>query len=72
MMDMQEFYRGASFDDYRYFGAQRAEKGFVFRTFAPNAAHVGLLLNGTEFPMSKIYDGNVYELHVGQAAAGDV
>ena len=30
MMDMQEFYRGASFDDYRYFGAQRAEKGFVF------------------------------------------
>lgn len=70
-MDKQEFYRGFAFDCYTYFGAHRAQNGFRFCTFAPNAASVSLLLNGQESPMDRVYDGNFFELEVQSAAVGD-
>lgn len=71
-MDMQGFYAGRVFDAFTYLGAQaQPGGGVVFRTFAPNAVRVGLLLNERELPMSKVYDGNFYELFCPQASPGD-
>ncbi len=63
-MDMQDFYRGLSFDAHEYLGAHVGEQGAVFRTFAPAAASVSLLLDDQEIPMQRIYDGNFYEATV--------
>ncbi len=63
-MDMFSFYTGKEFNAHDYLGAHIVGKECVFRTFAPNAAKVSLLLEGQEFPMEKIYDGNFYETTV--------
>lgn len=44
--------------------------GTVFRTFAPNALKVSLLLAGEEMPMQRVYDGNFYEATVPGVKAG--
>lgn len=69
-MDHQAFYRGFSFDDYTYLGAHKTERGFVFRSHAPNAAALSLVLEGRVLPMQKVYDGNFYELEVAGVQAG--
>ncbi len=65
-MDMYGFYTGKSFDAYEYFGAHLCEGGVVFRTFAPQADHVDLLLGneGRIVPMNRVGDGNVHEVYV--------
>ncbi len=91
-MDMQAFYRGQSFDAHAYFGAHldadeaggagggAASGGAVFRTFAPGAAAVTLLLErgadddaGTvrEIPLARAYDGNVWEARADNILPGD-
>lgn len=70
-MDQYGFYTGQIFNAYEYFGAHILKNGVVFRTFAPNASHVSLLLNGKEIPMVAVYDGNFYELIVESATVGD-
>ncbi|MCD8197182.1 MAG: 1,4-alpha-glucan branching protein GlgB [Lachnospiraceae bacterium] len=69
-MDMYGFYTGQEFNAHEYLGAHPENDGTVFRTFAPSATKVSLLLNGTEMPMQRVYDGNFYELFVPGAAAG--
>ncbi len=46
--------------------------GVVFRTFAPKARKVSLLLEGTELPMQSIYDGNFYEITLPKAKVGQL
>ncbi len=70
-MDMYEFYTEQTFDAHKYLGAHVTEQGVVFRTFAPNAAGVGLLLQDKEIPMRRIYDGNFYEA-TAAAKVGDL
>ena len=41
-MILHDFYVGASFDAYTWFGAHPAEQGFVFRVYAPEAQKVAL------------------------------
>ena len=41
-MILHDFYIGASFDAYTFFGAHPAEKGFIFRVYAPAAEKVAL------------------------------
>ena len=47
-MDLHEFYTGKSFDAWTYFGAHPAtvkgQKGWIFRTYAPSALRISLLL----------------------------
>ncbi len=70
-MDMYGFYTGTVFDAHRYLGAHITPEGVVFRTFAPNAAYVTLLLHGKEIRMNRVYDGNFHETMVPDAAPGD-
>ncbi len=70
-MNMQGFYAGTAFDAHEYLGAHLTEGGAVFRTFAPQAKAVSLLLGGREIPMARVYDGNFYEAAVAGAAPGD-
>ncbi len=70
-MDMYAFYMGREFDAHEYLGAHRSGQGFVFRTFAPNAQRVSLLLNNEEIPMNAVYDGNFYEIFIGNASVGE-
>lgn len=41
-MDKQQFFNGAVFDAWRWFGAHLVGGGAVFRTFAPNASRITL------------------------------
>lgn len=71
-MDMHNFYIGRVFDAYEYLGAHMKQNGVVFRTYAPNAAKVSLLLIDKELPMYRVYDGNFYELQVETVVPGDL
>ena len=55
-MDFYGFYTGKIFDAYEYLGAHKTDGGIVFRTFAPQAHRVELLLNDRVIPMNKIYN----------------
>ena len=70
-MDLYGFYTGTVMDAWQYLGAHLESGGVVFRTFAPNAAGVSLLHQGREIPMSRILDGNFYEVMVPGAEPGD-
>ncbi len=69
-MDIQSFYAGFNFDAHEYLGAHVRKGGVVFRTFAPAANHVEVLLEGRALPMRRIHDGNFYELLVPDVAPG--
>ncbi|MGN0478818.1 MAG: alpha-amylase family glycosyl hydrolase, partial [Hominenteromicrobium sp.] len=60
-MDFYSFYTGHCFDAHEWLGAHPSGTGFVFRTFAPGAERVSLLLDGREIPMRRVHDGNFYE-----------
>lgn len=70
IMDMQGFYAGKILNAYEYLGAHLTPEGAVFRTFAPSAQGVDLLLPGQELPMQKTYDGNFYEVFAPGVGAG--
>ncbi len=70
-MDMYGFYMGWAFDAYEYLGAHAYRQGVLFRTYAPSAEKVSLLLEGRELPMKAAYDGNFYELRVPEAVPGE-
>lgn len=72
-MDYYGFYTGIEFEAQEYLGAHFTEDGVVFRTFAPAAAGVTLLLGdaGTKIPMNQIYDGNFYEVEVAGVEEGE-
>ena len=69
-MDFYGFYTGQMFDAYEFLGAHPVLGGTVFRTFAPGAVGIDLLLDGQNRPMQKIGDGNFYELTVPDAPPG--
>lgn len=72
-MDYYGFYTGQIFDAYEYLGAHPSEIGTVFRTFAPNAAHVALIGECTgwqERPMDRVYDRHFWETFVENARPG--
>lgn len=69
--DFYGFYTGKMFDAYEWLGAHVTNDGVIFRTFAPNACRIELLLNGKGIPMNQIGDGNYYEVKVTDAKEGD-
>ncbi len=60
-MNHQDFYRGLAFDAHRYLGAHVTDGGTAFRTYAPQAASVSLLVENREIPMKRVYDGNFFK-----------
>lgn len=70
-METYNFYTGKEFFVHLYLGAHLTQNGVVFRTFAPAAQQIELLLNGQPQPMHKVQDGNFWELEVKGAHEGD-
>lgn len=71
MMDMNGFYTGQIMDAYEYLGAHYSPEETVFRTFAPAARNVNLLLDGKEMPMSRAGNGQFFELSVPGVKPGE-
>ena len=69
-MDYYGFYTGQIFDAYEYLGAHYTPESTAFRTFAPQAQRVELLLDGKVIPMEKIYNGQFYEAVVENVRCG--
>ena len=73
-LNIQEFYKGLSFNSYKWHGAHPTENGIVFRVYAPNAVNVGVIGDFNDWQttaMNRIYDGNFFELNVNNAKVGD-
>lgn len=69
-MDTRNFYEGEEFFAHLMLGAHLVEGGVRFRTFAPAADKVELLLEGEVLLMDKVADGNFWEITVADAYAG--
>ncbi len=72
-MDIYGFYKGEEFEAYKYLGAECAEVGTMFRTYAPNASAVSLIgdFSGwTDIPMNLTADGRFYEIFRADAKDG--
>ena len=69
-MDFYAFYTGQEFEAYKYLGAHLEGDKCVFRTFAPQAAGIELILQDRAIPMNRIFDGNFYEV-TAEAHEGD-
>ena len=70
-MDFYGFYTGQNFDDYTWLGAHLDGNNCTFRTFAPSANNVQLLINGNIYQMNQIYNGNFYEITIDGVKDGD-
>ena len=75
-MKSYDFYDGREYDAPGYLGSHVSEGGVVFRTFAPAADGVVLLLSGQdagqgdgphEYEMHAALDGNFWEVEVAGA-----
>ena len=70
-MDFYGFYTGQEFEAYKYLGAHYTKERTTFRTFAPSAAGVELVLNGQGHGMQRVHDGNFYEITLDQVSLID-
>ena len=74
-MDKQQFFNGAVFDAWRWFGAHLGGDGAVFRTFAPNASRITLTgaMNGwTETDLHQDGRSGFWEISVPGTQAGQL
>ena len=69
-MDTRNFYAGEEFYAHMMLGCLRGAHGATFRTFAPMADRVQLVLDGQFMDMSKCWDGNFWELYLPEVASG--
>ena len=69
-MKTYDFYVGNEYFAHEYLGAHLVLGGVTFRTFAPAAESIDLVLDSKHFPMSKIEDGNFWGVFVKGAKAG--
>lgn len=61
MMDFYGFYTGREFEAYKFLGVHYDWDKCIFRTFAPQANNVELILNDQTYQMYRGYDGNFFE-----------
>ncbi|MBQ9005640.1 MAG: 1,4-alpha-glucan branching protein GlgB [Atopobiaceae bacterium] len=69
-MDTHNFYAGEEFYAHLMLGCLRGAHGATFRTFAPAANRVQLVLGGQFMDMNKCWDGNFWELYLPEVANG--
>ncbi len=70
-MNTYDFYVGREYFAHSYLGSHLQDGGVVFRTFAPAAQGIILLLNDEQHEMHKIEDGNFWEVFVPGAKRDD-
>ena len=70
------FHQGTNFHTADYLGAHPCESGFVFRVWAPNAAHVSVVGEFCDWsegiPMARITEGGIWEATVSEARVGQI
>lgn len=74
-MNFHYFYTGCEFEACDFLGAHVAEKGVVFRTYAPAASHVtviGEFNDWTDTDMHRIHDGQFWECFIENASHGQM
>ncbi|MCQ2466663.1 MAG: 1,4-alpha-glucan branching protein GlgB [Clostridia bacterium] len=72
-MDLYGFYKGKILDAYEYLGCHTYFGGATFRTYAPNAQHVsvsGDFSNWEEVPMFRTSDNSIWECSIQGANPG--
>ncbi len=69
-MNTKNFYAGEEFYAHLMLGCLRGAQGALFRTFAPMANRVQLVLDGEFLDMQKAGDGNFWEAYVEDVATG--
>ncbi|MDO4537916.1 MAG: alpha-amylase family glycosyl hydrolase, partial [Coriobacteriales bacterium] len=69
-MDIQNFYAGKEFFAHMWLGAHLENDGATFRTFAPAATQIQVILPDQIEDMQRVKDGNFWEAHVEGVTAG--
>ena len=72
-MNKKSFYKGKSFDAYKYLGCHLVDGGAVFRTYAPNAVQImltGEFNDWKQTEMIRLEDQNFWECYVPNAKPG--
>ena len=69
-MDFMGFYTGKIFDSYEWLGCHFEGNQTTFRTFAPQAQKVELLLDGRVIEMKKAHNGQFFEIIVPNVHCG--
>ena len=69
-MDFMGFYTGKIFDSYEWLGCHFEGNQTTFRTFAPQAQKVELLLDGRVIEMKKAHNGQFFEIIVPNVNCG--
>lgn len=69
-MNFYGFYTGEIFDAYEWLGAHYTPDATTFRTFAPQAQKVELILGDKVIPMNKVYNGQFYEIEIPELPVG--
>jgi len=69
-VDTYNFYTGKEFYAHMMLGCLRGAQGATFRTFAPAAERVQLVLNDQFIDMYKTWDGNFWELYLPDVPSG--
>lgn len=70
-MIKSEFLQGQSCNAYDYFGAKIADGGVYYNTYAPHAANVELMVNGSYYGMQRDEDG-VWSAFIQGSKEGDI
>ncbi len=69
-MDFYNFYTGNEFEAYKWLGAHYTPEKTVFRTFAPQAGKIDLVLEDKIIPMKQVYNGQFYEAEIEDLPCG--
>lgn len=69
-MDYYSFYCGMNMEVYRYLGAHYTKEATTFRTFAPQAQRVELLLDNKAIEMNRVYNGSFFEITIPNVSVG--
>lgn len=72
-MNTRDFLDGKSFDGYKFFGAHKKDKGYIFRVLAPNAEKVSIIgdFNDWQKQSMRKYSTGVFSITIDKAKVGD-
>lgn len=72
-MNTRDYLQAKSFDGYKFFGAHKKDKGYIFRLLAPNASEAYIIgdFNDWEKQAMRKYSTGVFSITIDKAKIGD-
>lgn len=72
-MNTRDYLEAKSFDSYKFFGAHKKDRGYIFRLLAPNASEAYIIgdFNDWEKQAMRKYSTGVFSITIDQAKIGD-